>query len=45
MGVPQRSHLGPLLLTLYFNDIKHVIESQSHSDCIIYADNMKMTHA
>ncbi|XP_055381850.1 uncharacterized protein LOC129612327 [Condylostylus longicornis] len=38
-GVPQGSHLGPLLFTISINDVTRVIK---HSDLSIYADDMKI---
>lgn len=38
-GVPQGSHLGPLLFLLYFNDVTEVIKS---SKCSLYADDLKV---
>jgi hypothetical protein len=38
-GVPQGSHLGPLLFTLYVNDI---VKSIFHSNVLFYADDAKI---
>lgn len=38
-GIPQGSHLGPLLFILYINDLPKVI---SHSNILMYADDVKL---
>ncbi|XP_055381340.1 uncharacterized protein LOC129611940 [Condylostylus longicornis] len=38
-GVPQGSHLGPLLFIISINDVTRVLK---HSDLSIYADDMKI---
>ena len=38
-GVPQGSHLGPILFNLYINDLPSVFKN---SECKIYADDVKI---
>ena len=38
-GIPQGSHLGPILFLLFFDDITEVIRNSS---CLLYADDLKL---
>ena len=38
-GVPQGSHVGPIVFTIFINDLQTVI---SHSFILMYADDIKL---
>lgn len=38
-GVPQGSHLGPLLFLVFINDVVDVLQ---YTDCLMYADDIKI---
>ena len=38
-GIPQGSHLGPVMFILFINDL---IDSIKHSKCLMYADDVKL---
>lgn len=40
-GVPQGSHLGPLLFSLFVNDVSEAI---NHSKFLVFADDIKIFH-
>jgi hypothetical protein len=39
-GVPQGSHLGPIIFNIFISDISSIFKSAS---CFLYADDMKLT--
>ena len=38
-GVPQGSHLGPLLFILFMNDVPEIL---NYSNCLMFADDLKI---
>ena len=41
-GVPQGSHIGPLLFLLFMNDVPNVL---NYSNCLMFADDLKMFYS
>lgn len=40
-GVPEGSHLGPLLFILYFDDVFGIFK---RAECTLFADDLEIVH-